>query len=131
MRKTVDKPHNDGQWTAARFKSFIKSALRAATKRWGPINTVRKEAWVERGVYKCVGHGREAHNVRRTVDGKMNIFVDHIEPIVGHDGFKNWDTVIDRMFVEKDKLQLLCKECHNDKSREERKEYYARRKNQD
>ena len=31
-----DKPYCNGQWTAARKKSFITSALRRASSRWAP-----------------------------------------------------------------------------------------------
>jgi hypothetical protein len=121
----VDKPYNGGQWTAARFNSFIKGALRSAGQRWGPKHVVRKEAWRERGKYLCAGYGRRNHIVpcslgsgsRRT----NNVFVDHIEPVIDPAvGFTTWDEVIARMFVEKEGLQVLCKECHDRKTRDER-----------
>lgn len=111
------KPFNNGQWTQARFNSFIKGALRSATKRWGPINAARKAAWLERGVYKCVGYKKRWHKVR----WKDGIFVDHIEPVIGPDGFETWDLVIERMFVETDGLQVLCLDCHKRKTADERK----------
>jgi hypothetical protein len=50
-----------------------------------------------------------------------NIFVDHINPIVDPiEGFITWDEYIDRMFCEKDNLQLLCGECHDKKTLAER-----------
>ena len=58
------KPYNSGQWTQARFNSFIKGALRSATKRWGPINEARKKARLSHGVYKCVGYKKRWHKVR-------------------------------------------------------------------
>ena len=114
---TIDKPYNTGQWSEARFKSFIKGALRAATKRWGPIHRTRKNARSERGVYLCVGYKKKAHKVRH----KDGICVDHISPIIGPEGFKTWDDVISRMFVEEEFLQVLCKACHDRKTKDERK----------
>lgn len=111
------KPYNSGQWTQARFNSFIKGALRSATKRWGPTNAARKSAWIERGVYKCVGYKKRWHKVR----WKDGVYVDHIEPVIGEGGFKTWDLVIERMFVETEGLQVLCKECHTRKTKDERK----------
>jgi hypothetical protein len=111
------KPFNSGTWTQARFNSFIKGALRSATKRWGPINRARKEARLERGVYKCVGYKRRWHKVQ----WKDGVCVDHIDPVIGPDGFENWDKVIKRMFVEVEALQVLCKECHDKKTKDERK----------
>lgn len=113
----IFKPYNSGQWTQARFNSFIKGGLRTLTKRWGPIHQTRKEAWVRRGVYKCAGWKRRWHHVR----WKDGVYVDHIEPVIGSEGFKDWNTVIKRMFVEREALQVLCKDCHDRKTKDERK----------
>jgi len=49
-----------------------------------------------------------------------NIFVDHIVPIIDPAvGFTTWDECIERMFCDSSNLQLLCKDCHSIKSREE------------
>lgn len=115
---SIEKNRNNGEWTEARFRGFIKSALRNATMRWGPINKTKKEAWVERGKYLCAGCGEI---VPLTVNKKKNVFVDHIEPVVSpEEGFKDWDTYINRMFCEMDNLQVLCKNCHDRKTREEK-----------
>ncbi len=54
--------------------------------------------------------------------GINNAVVDHRYPIVDPAvGFTTWDEVIERMFVEKDELDLLCHECHTAKSMEERR----------
>jgi len=112
------KTRNGGQWSEARFNSFIKSALRKASMRWGPVNQVKKAAWVERGKYLCEVCGQV---VPLTKDKKKNVFVDHIDPIVPpEEGFTTWDKVIDRMFCEADNLQVLCGECHKKKSQQER-----------
>ena len=51
-----------------------------------------------------------------------NIAVDHIDPVVNPTtGFVSWDNLIERLFVEKDGLQLLCKACHDEKTSDERK----------
>lgn len=118
--------YNSGQWTDARFHSFIKSALRRLTYRWGPKNEAKKKAWVKRGVYKCAGHNRRAHQVpiSKVVKGKRinNVFVDHIEPVIDPiKGFVSWDETIDRMFCEVEGFQILCKECHDSKTQEEKR----------
>jgi len=116
MISFVPKIRNNGKWSEARFKSFIKGALRAATRRWGPIHQARKDAWVRRGVYKCVGYKRRWHHTR----WRDGVFVDHIHPVIGPEGFTTWDLVIENMFVEIDKLQVLCKDCHDRKTKDER-----------
>jgi hypothetical protein len=50
-----------------------------------------------------------------------NIFVDHIEPVGGRETSGGWDGVIERLYCEIDGLQVLCKACHDLKTKEERK----------
>lgn len=113
----------DGQWTQAKFNSFIKNNLRAATRKWGPIQRCRKRANVSRGLYKCECCGLEVPpTVMDTEKRKRvkNIFVDHIVPIIDPAvGFTTWDECIERMFCDSSNLQLVCKACHSVKSLEE------------
>ena len=129
MSASKSSPHNGGQWTAARFHSFIKGALRSASQRWGPKNEVKKAARVERGKYMCAGFaGIEPHVVSASLPPKPgnkrrinNAVVDHIEPVVSvQDGFTTWDEIIKRMFCEADGFQLLCHDCHTRKTKTER-----------
>jgi hypothetical protein len=123
MGKQTKKTRNGGRWTEARFRSFIISALRAATRRWAPRNEVMKEASTRRGFKLCAGCNKEVP-VSIVVKGKRvkNVFADHIEPIVDPaKGFTTWDEWIERAFVEKEGFQCLCKECHDKKTAEERK----------
>lgn len=135
MKQEVIKPYNNGQWTAARFHSFIKSALRSASVRWPPKYAVKKAAWVRRGVYKCAGYKRKAHEVPASLpppEGKKkrinNVQVDHKVPIIDPiEGFVSWDEVVRRMFIEAEGLQVLCYECHRRKTQDE-KELKKKRK---
>ena len=125
-----EKTRNGNTWTQARFNSFIKSALRGASGRWGPIWAAKKAARRGYGVYECSGFLRKPHQVTATLppeEGKKrrinNAVVDHINPIVPTDvGFTTWDAVIERMFVELDGLQVLCHECHKLKTDSEKQE---------
>lgn len=118
-----DKPRNTGQWTEARYRSFIISMLRRGTNRWGPKNETKKDARVERGIYLCASCGEKVPPTVKGEDGKRktNISVDHIEPVIDpKKGFTTWDDYIERMFCEKDNLQLLCKSCHDNKTKQEK-----------
>lgn len=120
---------NDNEWTQARFNSFIKSALRSATKRWPPKYKTLNEACVGVEInkstnrkakhYKCAGC--EGHFPLKEVQ------VDHIVPIIDpKTGFVSWDETINKMFCEKEGLQVLCSACHKEKTiaeRATRKEY--------
>lgn len=119
------KPRCNGQWTEARFNSFIASALRGATRRWAPRNQCIKNARVERGKYRCEGCNQivpatlppKKGNKRRI----RNIVADHIAPIVDPSvGFTTWDSWIERAFCEAEGFQALCHECHTKKSNEEK-----------
>jgi hypothetical protein len=132
----VAKTRCGGQWTEARYHSFIKGALRAASRKWGPKWQVKKDARKARGIYECSGYGREPHNVTASLpapEGKKrridNAIVDHIDPIVNPEtGFTTWDDVVERMFCEADGLQLLCHECHKAKTSDEREQHAERKR---
>ena len=109
-----------GKWTQAKYNSFVKSALRGASRKWQPIQACLREARVGRGQYLCAGC-KETVPVTAVVNGKRskNIYADHIEPIVPVTGWEGWDSCVERMFCELDGLQALCKPCHDTKSKEE------------
>lgn len=112
------KTRNGGQWTESKFSSFIRSGLRQTSMRWGPINQTKKAAWVARGKYLCAECDKV---VPLTLNGKKNVFVDHLNPVVDPvEGFKDWNTYIDRMFCEMENLAVVCKACHDSKTAEER-----------
>ncbi len=94
--------------------------------KWPPRNLILKKARTSRGVYRCVGYARAEHDVPRSMEKRNNIFVDHIDPIISPTlGFRGWDETIPRMFCEEEGLQLLCKDCHTLKTKEERDERTA------
>lgn len=119
--------------TESAFHSFIKSTLRKASMRWGPVNRVKSKARVERGFYRCTQCNAvvPATAVVTLKNGKTkrvkNIAVDHIIPVVPVEGFDSWDNVIDRLFCDEDGLQLLCRECHDEKCKEETHERKSHR----
>lgn len=127
--------YNNGEWTDARFRSFIMSALRSASSKWGPKHKVKKEARTKRGFYKCAGCSQEVPSTLPPLPGNKrrinNAVVDHIKPVIDpKKGFTSWDEVVRRMFCEADGLQLLCEECHTKKTNEEKKIGAVRRKKQ-
>lgn len=117
--------YNDSEWTPARFKSFIISALRTATRRWPPKFKAMKEACIGRKTNKATNklayHYKCAHCKKLYV--AKDIQVDHILPVVDTvNGFQGWDVFVNRMFCEKENLQVLCKPCHSIKTQMEKEE---------
>lgn len=122
---TSSKPRCCGNWTEARYNSFIVSALRAATRRWQPKSECIKNARVKRGVYKCELCKKEGAATLPPKKGnkrrRKNIVADHINPVVScSDHFVDWNTWINRAFVELDGLQALCYDCHAKKTAKEK-----------
>jgi len=108
-----EKAHCNGQWTAARKKSFITSALRRASSRWAPKFTSKKNARTARNTYTCSLCSKSV--------GNKDIKVDHIQPVVDPlKGWVSWDSFIERLFVEKEGYQAICVTCHSIKTSEER-----------
>lgn len=123
---------NGGAWTQARFNSFIKSTLRAASRRWEPKYTCLKDAYVDKRTN--IDTGRIAMHYRcagcLSVSPASKVQVDHISPVIDPVvGFTTWDDVINRMFCEKDNLQVLCTECHNKKTALEKAQSKERKLN--
>ncbi len=131
-RPSGPKTRCNGQWTEAKYTNFIKNALRSATRKWGPKITIKQKANVKRGFYECAECKKVVPvTVKEGRKRKKNVFVDHIKPIVDPSvGFTTWDSFIENMFCEEDGLQLLCKSCHDEKTKLETAIATERRRNE-
>ena len=107
------KTRNGGQWTTARFRSFITSALRRASGRWGPKNRAKQLARVARNTYRCAACQK--------LYGNSQVHIDHIAPVVDPvRGFVSWDEFIARLFVEVEGFRCLCESCHAEVTAQQR-----------
>ena len=110
-------------WTEGRLRSFITSTIRGGFRRYPPKFQVLKEAlWGKKVNPKS---GREAAHytcASCTLEfPAKEVQVDHIAPVVDPVvGFVSWDLFIERLFCSKENLQVLCKECHAVKTKEEK-----------
>lgn len=114
--------YNDGEWTRQQFVRWVIGFIRRAFVRWEPRRKALKEASVGRKTNKKTG--RLAEHFICSDCGKdfvqRDVQVDHIQPVVDPDeGFVDLEHYFDRMFCDTDNLQILCRECHKDKTREE------------
>jgi 5-methylcytosine-specific restriction endonuclease McrA len=118
------KTYNNGQWTEARFNSFVKSALRSASQRWPPKYTVLSEACVGQKENPKSGRMAKFYTCNKCKQDYVakEVEVNHILPVIPVSGFDSWDNVIARLFCEKDELEVLCKPCHKAVTKEENKE---------
>ena len=115
--------YNNGSWTEGRWNTFITSALRAGARRWPPKYLTLNSAKTEKKVNTKTGRVAQ-HYLCNSCGGEFpakDVQVDHIEPVVDpNKGFVSWDVFIDRLFCEKENLQVLCTTCHKAKSKQEK-----------
>lgn len=124
---------NGEKWTESKFNSFIKSALRGASKRWPPKFDALNSAYVGKQINKRTG--REAKHYKcNCCWGEFpasEVQVDHIQPVIDpFIGFISWDDVVKRMFCEAEGFQVLCVTCHAAKTAVERHQAKERRANE-
>jgi hypothetical protein len=122
------KPYNSGQWTTARFHSFVKSALRSASQRWPPKYEVLNAAKRGKKINSKTGRLAEHYecNACHEQFPAKEVQVNHITPVIPVSGFDSWDGVVERMFCEKDNLEVLCIPCHKSVTAQENQQRYAK-----
>ena len=111
MSKKIPRTRNDGQWTEARYFSFIRTLLRSGWNRWGPRNTAKRAAKVAYNTYECAHCGGWF--------GTREVELDHVVPCGSLRTFDDLPGFVERMFCEAEGFQVLCKPCHQVKTNEE------------
>ena len=123
------KPYNSNTQTEAAFRSMIVSGLRKASMYWKPkrkaVINARHGFLVNPLTHRENNAGKCESCNNRFLEKELK--ADHINPVVPVEGFEgdtflgiNWTEYIRRMFVEVHGYQVLCKECHDKKTKEER-----------
>lgn len=107
-------------WTESRYFQFIRSALRQAFSRYPPKYQAKDRA------KRTLEHkkGRQQYEYQCShCNGwfpAKAVEVDHIEPAGSLRTYDDLPGFVRRLFCEVDGLQILCKECHLDKTTESR-----------
>lgn len=115
---------NSGNWTEGRYRSFITSTLRSGARRWPPKYETLALAKTEKKVNPKTGRIAQHYLCNHCCKEftAKEVQVDHIMPVVDpEEGFVSWDVFIERLFCERDNLQVLCTGCHKIKSNLEKK----------
>ena len=92
---------------AFRKSALRKSVLDAGSRRitlYKKDGSVSKKYGVEHHCQVCNRWQRGEHDV------------DHIDPVIGLEGFIDWNTYVARMFPPADRLQRICQTCHDAKT---------------
>lgn len=103
-----------------RFRSYIMSVLRRASRFWTPSNVCIEKTKLAKGVHQCP--------LCKKIFKRKEMKKDHIDPVISTKGFTSWDDVIERMFVDETGWQAICIECHNEKTKKENEQRKAIRK---
>jgi len=105
------------------LRQYLINVLRRASYRYPERNKAMISARIDRNTYLCKECGPSKTYTRNDVT------VDHINPIRPVDRAANdwtWDEFINNLFCDANKLQVLCKSCHKNKTKMEnmlRKQY--------
>ena len=114
------RPYNNGTMTASMFFSMIRSALRAKSRWWKPIDECKKRAKRQyKGPNKRQKFEYQCNECKEYFPDKQ-VNVDHIIPAGELTSLNHLPKFVERLFCEVDGLQLLCIQCHDIKSNNER-----------
>ena len=110
------------------MRSFLKGLLRAGSMKWGPKHTAVAKRFVRKGKNPKTGKMCKLHkcDISGELFAKGDMHADHIEPAVPMEfsdsteylGW-NWNDICRRMFVEEDGYQVISKDLHKIKTKEE------------
>lgn len=120
MKNTL-KTRNGGEWSNARYHSFVKGGLRSASQRWPPKYKALNEACVGQKINPKSGRLAKFYtcNICKEDFPAKQVEVNHIIPVIPVTGFDSWDGVVERLFCEADKLEVVCRPCHKNISKQE------------
>jgi 5-methylcytosine-specific restriction endonuclease McrA len=118
MAKTkVKKPRKKKTYN---LKSRITSALRKIWLYHPERTAVKKRCETADHFLKIAKSGKEYkapyYKCEKCKKKSKYIEIDHLEPVTGFNGFQDWNTFVNRLFVTTDKMIGLCSSCHDAKT---------------
>lgn len=120
-KSSIVRTRNNNTMSDSEFFSFLRSGLRKLSLRgWKPISQVRLEARIPYiGPNKKRKYSYICSQCKGEFDAK-SCAVDHIYPSGSLKSFEDLAGFCERLFTEKQNLQLLCSNCHQKKTNLER-----------
>jgi 5-methylcytosine-specific restriction endonuclease McrA len=114
------KTRNNGTLTESAFWSFIRSGLRQKSRWWKPITQCKLNAKRDyKGPNKRQKFEYQCNSCKKWFADK-NINVDHIQPAGSLNCANDLPGFVERLFCEVDNLQVLCIQCHDTKSKDDK-----------
>ena len=117
----VARTRNAGTMTESAFWSFIRSALRNKSMWWKPILQCKLSA---KRTYKGPNKRQKFEyqcNKCKNWFPEKKVQVDHIIPAGSLNCAADLPGFVERLFCEKENLQVLCSGCHDEKTKIEKK----------
>ena len=112
-RKRRKLTRNSGEWTEARFWTFIRSGLRRLSMRWQPkIEAKNAARRPNQGSNKRAKWQYQCASCKLWFYGKETQ-VDHIKPVGTLQRAEDLPLFVERLFCEANGLQVLCTGCHD------------------
>lgn len=119
-KQRVPRTRAGGTMTESQYWGFIRSGLRHKSNRWPPKYQVLKAASKpvknkrHKTEYKCAAC--------KNWFKQSEVMVDHIKPAGSLRSFEDLPAFVETLFCEPENLQVMCKDCHQKKTNEERNE---------
>jgi 5-methylcytosine-specific restriction endonuclease McrA len=108
-----------------RLRTYVKNILRRASTRWKPKSKAYDKAKKQIGEYST---GRPKYEWKCAMCSetfkRKDTVADHVDPVIPLEGFKSGleldlNEYVVRLFCGVDGYQILCKDCHDIKTRDE------------
>ena len=124
MKRRARLTRNGNRMSEAKFRAWVRSLLRSGSMRWGAKNDALESAAAGRGINPHTGRMAKLYRCERCggKSSRAGVQVDHKQPVVPLSGWVSWDDFINRLFCEVDGYQVLCKRCHDLKTKSENKQ---------
>lgn len=90
---------------------YLKGVLRKASARWKYRKLAKKRAQIGENLFLC--------ELCQKAFSPMLVQLDHKEPVVLLTGWDDWNGFIERLFCAIEGYQLVCKDCHKQKTNTE------------
>lgn len=128
-KKIVEKPFNNGTMTSSAFFSFLRSALRAKSRFWLPVQECKKRnRRINQSSNRRLKFEYQCNQCKNWFPEK-EVKCDHIIPAGSLNSFEDLPEFCRRLFCEVEGLQLLCDVDHDAKTLIERKQLKEARNN--
>jgi len=126
-RQKVPRTRNNGTMTESMFWGTIRSALRQKSRWFKPNAEAKKRARIP---YKGPNKRRKWSYICKSCKKHFmdkEVAVDHIVPAGTLRCADDLPQFVERLFCEVDGLQVLCKTCHDKKTKKDKEKLKKQR----